>query len=841
MIRVSVFRCGFGTIAAFARACCTNLNLASQTSRVTAVSRFYRFFLGYPKVLLLAVLALTCVAIWQARTFTFDASADTLVVQGDPKLATYLEMSDLFGGDEFLVLAYSPKESPMFAEAALQRLSALQAEVAQIKGVAGVFSILDAPLIKSPPIPLEEMSEGYKTLRDKGVDLELARQELTTSPLFRNYLVAADGTASAISIDLERDDTLNQLREQRDAMRAEPQVDPAQLATVEADYRAAREAYVADRAELISAVRQVRDRFDDDATIYISGVPMIAADMIKYVKSDLALFGSLVFGLIVMFLAFFFRRVRWVVLPIVVSALSILMTVGILSFFEKPVTVISSNFISLLAIICISFSIHLIVRYRELLEENPEIEHSALVLETMESKFAPCVYTALTTMLAFGSMLASRIVPVEDFGWMMCLGIVLAFFVTYIVFPALLLVLGKGEPSSTLGSQVELTVVLSRFCVRYSGRVLIFAALVAAVAVVGLSKVSFDNRFVDYFDEDTDINAGMIFIDQHLGGTLPFDVYLQLGKYEAYVDEDDPFASPSDDDWPERYWFTDDRIAAIRKVHENLEAKSMTGKVISLATLERVTREFNEGEALTNLELAYVLGQLPETVRERLIEPYAKPASGYARLNARIMESGPHFSRLDLIKDVRQHATSEAGFAEDEVIVTGMLVLFNDMLQQLAESQKQTLLYVVLATFFMFALLLRSIKLALLALIPNIIAAASVVSIMGYANIPLDMMTITIAAICIGIGVDDAIHYLHRFREEYQEGQSVTEAVQESHLTIGRAMYFTTMVIIGGFSILAFSNFLPTVYFGILTAIAMGLAMLANLTVLPSLLIRFYR
>ncbi|MEX2326536.1 MAG: MMPL family transporter, partial [Pseudomonadales bacterium] len=553
-------------------------------------------------------------------------------------------------------------------------------------------------------------------------------------------------------------------------------------------------------------------------------------------------FGSLVMVLIVLLLIFFFRRFRWVVLPLLISGVSILITTGILAFAGKPVTVVSSNFIALLAIICISFSIHLIVRYRELLTDDPEINHRDLVIDTMESKFAPCLYTGLTTMLAFGAMLASRIVPVEDFGWMMCLGIVISFFVTYTLFPAALLVLGKGVPSSTLGNRIELTRLLSRLCVDHSKKVLAVSLLIVLIAAGGLTRVSFDNRFVDYFAEETDIYAGMVYIDQHLGGTLPFDIYLDLGEYEGYEgDEADPFAAPTEETWPERYWFTRDRIETVAAVHEKLVAHAETGKVISISTLERLARQFNDGEPLSNLEMAYALGQLPAGVREQLVEPYAKPKAGYANINARIKESGPRFSRTELIEDIRSYATGDLGLEADRVIVTGMMVLFDDMLKQLADSQRQTLLYVVLATFVMFALLLRSPLLALLALIPNVIAAATVIAVMGYANIPLDMMTITIAAICIGIGVDDAIHYSHRFKAEFQDDKTVAQAVEAAHRTIGRAMYFTSTIIIGGFSILTFSNFLPTVYFGSLTALAMLLALLANLTLLPSLLIRFYR
>ncbi len=804
----------------------------------------YRQVLQRPRTLLLVVLVVLAIPAVFVKDFSFDASADTLVVEGDPKLAVYGQMSNLFGGDEFIVLAYSPDNGQMFTRDHLQTLAELQTRIGDLPGVAGVFSLLDAPLVQSPSIPIEEMSSSYRTLRDANVNLDLARTELTNSPLFRNFLVSPAGDASVIRIDLSPDIRLQELYQRRDELRGDAtktdKAVAAELSRVEAEYQAVRQDYVETRRQLIVAIRSIRDDFDGAADIYISGVPMIAADMIEFVKTDLALFGSLVFCAIVILLYFFFRRIRWVLLPICISATSILVTMGLLGLVHKPVTVISSNFISLLAIICISFSIHLIVRYRELLAEQPDTDHRSLVLETMESKFAPCVYTGLTTMLAFGSMLASRIVPVEDFGWMMCLGIVVSFIVTYSVFPTVLLLLGKGEGSTTLGKPVFFTNLMSQLCQKHAMPIILTAFVIACLAGVGLSQISFENRFVDYFDDDTDIYQGMVYIDQHLGGTVPFDVYLQLGAFDSTPIEDDFFSTPEPEEWPERYWFTRDRIATVGAIHESIAQRQVTGKVLSLFTLDKLSRGFNDGEPLSNLELAYVLGELPAAVRNQLVLPYARPDEGFARISARVKESGPYFSRSALVADIRQTAR-DLGLADDQVIVTGMMVLFNDMLEQLADSQLRTLAYVVLATLLMFVVLLRSVLLGILALVPNVIAAAAVISVMGYSHIPMDMMTITIAAICIGIGVDDAIHYLHRFREEFAACGDVKAAVQQAHLTIGRAMYFTSVIIMAGFSILAFSNFLPTVYFGLLTALAMLLAMLVNLTVLPSLLIVFYR
>ncbi|MCB1644680.1 MAG: RND family transporter [Pseudomonadales bacterium] len=786
---------------------------------------------------MLVLLAVTVAACLGLQRFSFDASVDTLVVEGDPGVARYLEMNDIFGGDEFIVLTWRPRHGELLAASSLADLAQLQTSLEALPGVQGVFSVLDAPLLQSPPVPVEKLSDGYKTLRMPGTDKSAALQELRNSPLYSSYLMARDGSAMALRVDLQRESELEEIRQRKDRLLAEQTdpADPQQLEKLQAELGVARRAYVDRRAALISNIRALRSGYEDRYEIFISGVPMIASDMIQFVRADLKIFGSLAFAVILVLLFFFFRRPRWVLLPVVISAVSIAISMGILGWMEKPVTVISSNFISLMAIICISFSIHLIVRYRELLARHPERTHRDLVEETMRSKFAPCLYTALTTLLAFGSMLVSHIVPVEDFGWMMCLGIVISFLVTYLLFPSILLLIGKGEAASTLAAEIGLTQVFSRWVRHHNGKLLLVAAMISVFALMGIRQVSFENRFIDYFGKDTDIYQGMRFIDENLGGTVPFDIYLHFTPHESVAGGDDFFGSS--DPYPERYWYTPGRLAKTDALEQAVAAMNGTGKTISLATLERVARQFNDGEPLEATELSYVLGQIPADIRAQVIEPYGRPDQGLMRINVRMKESGAYFSMDQIVADIRSYATGHLGMEQDRVIVTGMMVLFNDMLKQLADSQIRTLFYVVGATFVMFALLLRSVSLAVLALIPNILAAASIIAVMGYLGIPLDMMTITIAAICIGIGVDDAIHYLHRFREELAGADSVAAAIEAAHNTIGRAMYFTSVVIMAGFSILAFSSFMPSVYFGLLTALAMLLALLANLTLLPALLL----
>ena len=770
--------------------------------------------LARPRTLLIVGALLAALAAFYSTRFSFDASADTLVVEGDANFAAYERITETFSGDDFLLITFAPLDGALLSDTNIEIMARLQARIAGTAGVSSVFSLLDVPLLKSPPVPITELSAQLKTLRSEDVDRELAIQELSTSPLFRELLISADGGSGAMRANM---------------------TPPPEIGADDNPLQA-RKRYLAARDKTIADIRDIQSEFSDFGRIHIGGVPMIAADMIAFVKSDLVVFGGAVLLLIMLVLYVAFRALRWVLLPMATAGLAVLYTTGMLGFLQTAATVISSNFVSLLVIMTISLTIHLIVRYRELsaLEDGPRGE--ALVTETFVSKFAPCFYTALTTIAAFGSLTVSDIPPVEDFGAMMCLGVALAFLTAFTIFPALLMLLVRAEAKGRERPPARLLEQLSRLSRHKPAWVCLVSVAVAIAAGIGMTRLSLDNRFIDYFQDETEIYQGMVYIDQHLGGTVPFEVVVSFKPWEAVEIEDDLFADDSDE-FPDRYWFSRDKLDRLGALHKALESRAEVGKVLSVASLDELARDFTDGEPLNDLELVAVLGAVPASIKTELIDPYAAPDKGQMRLSGRVIESGPYFDRDALVAEVRGFAENELGFAPDEVIVSGMLVLFNDMLQELFNSQRDTLAYVLLATLLMFLILLRSVKFAVLGLLPNILAAAAVVGFMGLAGIPLDMMTTTIAAISIGIGVDFAIHYLHRYRTEVAAGNSAGAAVEICHANIGRALYLTGITIIIGFSVLVFSNFVPTIMFGLLVAVAMGLALIANLSLLPSLLV----
>lgn len=817
--------------------------LSSKTIH-SLMSNFFkamsRSYFNAPYWVLAFVFVLAVSAASQLHHFTYDASADTLVAENDADLNYFLEVSENFGGESFLFITYDPEGAPLFSTQSLNKLADFQNSLEAITGVSSVTSILDVPLVRSPPVEIAKLATDYKTLRQMDVDLSLAKAELVNSPLFHELLISKDGNVTALRVGIEADAHLETLRKTRQDLRRAENKSADQIARLQAledEYQAAKRDFVADQERLMADIRQARDNVSGQAKVYLAGVPMIASDMIRFVKNDITTFGGICLALVMVILMVFFRQLRWVVLPILTALLSVMITAGLLGFLRQPVTVISANFVALLIIFSISFTMHLMVRYRELSRDLIDASAQDILTQTMVDKFAPCIYTALTTMVAFASLTASDIVPVDALGWIMCLAMIVAFVVNYTFFPAMVRILPTRPSLPLPDQQPHVLRALQTVSIRASGVVLGLAVFAVIISALGISRLSTESRFIDYFRQSSDIKQGLVFVDENLGGTTPMDVILNFAPYvEESFDEDDDFFSDEGDVYPERYWYTPDKIEKLRQLEAYLKTKPEVGKIISLATLEEIARSFNEGEALNTVELAAIVGLLPEDLRREFLLPYSTPREGILRISMRMRETVPGTSRDALIAEITDFAVNEAGFRAEAVHVTGMNVLFNNMLKLLYQSQLSTIGLVVLATFLMLFVLLRSFSLAVIGVIPNLLSAILVLGFMGLAGIKLDMMTMTIAAIIIGIGVDNAIHYLHRFKQEKAQGRSTTDAIVNSHKSIGFALYFTSLTIIAGFSVLGLSNFIPTVYFGLLTAMAMGLSLIMNLAVLPSLL-----
>lgn len=796
--------------------------------------------------------------------FRLDASADSLVLENDQALHYYRAIKARYGSDDFLIVTYTPS-GDLFDEMVLTDLQKLRDGFRALKGLDSVISILDVPLIDSPRVTLTELRDSIRTLEKPDTDRQLARRELLSSPLYANLFISQDGGTTALLLNMHRDETYYALRSQRNRLR-EMQFDGElnaqqrdQLTSVTQGFSAYSTELLERQSDLISDVRKLMAEHRKGARLHLGGVPMIAVDSIDFIHHDLLTFGLGVLAFLIVLLAVAFGKLRWVLLPLLTCFSSGVVMVGFLGLSDWPVTVVSSNFISLLLIITLSLTIHLIVRYQELHAEQPEASQHALVLETVKKKLLPCFYTATTTMVAFSSLLISDIRPVVDFGWMMTIGMAVAFLIAFTLFPASLMLLRPGQPSRQRDITRMITVFLAKQIASHGKVILTAFALLVLLSGIGISQLTVENRFIDYYKKSTEIYQGMKLIDRKLGGTTPLDIVIDaptylpeqneqaLGSEEAALLEDLDFdpeefeLEPKNDTaiTARSYWFNTGKLKEITAIHDYLDKLPESGKVISIATSIEILGMLDPPSLTDNFLLSVLYNNLPDEIKEILFVPYLSPQGDQLRFSMRVFESDLSLQRNELLDKIRKHLTRQLGLNNEQVHLTGMVVLYNNMLQSLFRSQILTIGVVFLAIFIMFILLFRDLKIAAITLVPNLVAAAMVLGLMGWLGIPLDLMTITIAAICIGIAVDDAIHYVHRFIGEYRKHRDYWTAVRRCHTSIGRAIYYTSITVILGFSILALSNFIPTIYFGLLTGFSMLIALLANLTLLPLLLVRF--
>jgi len=801
---------------------------------------YSKLVFGRPVLAIVLLLAVTATFGWYAQYFTLDASADSLLMEGDEELEFSRQVNNRYGARDAVTIAFTPR-ADLFSQESFAILAALRDELLTIDRVDSVDSLLNVPVFGATE--LLSISENYDTVLTPGIDLAAAREELVSSPVFSNAIISPDGQTAALLVSFARDEQYHgliqareDLRRKRDAQGLSADESQA-LEQVTAEFDAYSAITAEQRHEDIGRIREILTGYQNSATIYLGGAPMIADDLVTFVQNDLATFSVGVFAFIVFALGLIFRRLRWIFMPLACCAVAGVIVVGVLGLMDWRVTVVSSNFMSLLLITTISLTVHLIVRYRQLRATRRFTEHGKLLRHTVLSMWKPCLYTSLTTIVAFASLLISGISPIISFGWIMVIGVLTALLVVFTLFPALMALLSKDDEVYEQQSSLALTSGLARMTDRLGNKVLWISALVLVFSIVGLTRLKVENSFIDYFSEDTEIYQGMSLFDEKLGGTLSMDVVVNLPVVED--DFDDGFDDGFEEEPNDAYWFTGDKMDEIKRIHDYLDNNPQTGKVLSFGSVIHLAEKLNNNAPVDSFVWALLYSRIPETLKNSVLTPFVSVAENQVRFNVRVIESDENLNRNELINGITRGLQEEFGYAPEQVRVTGILVLYNNVLQSLYQSQILTLGVVLLAIMIMFLFLFRSLPIAVLCIIPNIIAALLVLGLMGWMGIPLDIMTITIAAIAVGIGVDNTIHYMHRFQHEFQRLGSYRDTMFYCHDSIARAMYFTTMTVVAGFSILVLSNFIPTIVFGLLTSIAMMVALLGALTLLPQLLIAF--
>ena len=806
---------------------------------------YKKIVIDFSKITIFLLGILLFFSFYQSKNFNLDASSDALLLEGDKDLKYLRQINDRYGAKDFLFLTYTPVSSFVEKETILN-IQLLKSKIEKLTWVDSVITIIDVPLLKSTDENLMDRLKNYKNLAHPEIDRKRGFEEILNSPIYKNYVISEDGKTSGIIVYLKKDERLAEYVKIKDKYYNQAKdiglnkEEKEKYKKFLKEYEQYKNLYNIRNSQNIAEIRDVISKYGESAKIHLGGIPMIADDMMSFIKSDIVVFGIGVFIFIIFTLWFIFKNVKWVIMPLAGCATSVIVMIGLLGLFGWKVTVISSNFIALMLILNMAMNIHLTVRFLQIKKEFPEFSKQDAVLEASKKMMLPILYTVLTTICAFLSLIFSGIKPIIDFGWMMTIGLIVSLLITFLLLPSLLNIFSSENETSI--KDTEKSFITSIFASIAKGNtvlIFLFTALIIISSVIGVFKLKVENSFINYFNKETEIYKGMKKIDDDLGGTTPLNVILKFPQ-KKLQEKDDEFSEWDDDNdenaHKAKYWFTRDKMDKILNVHDYLESLPEIGKVLSFGSILRVAEDLN-GKELQSLEIAVLYSKIPDEIKREIISPYISVDKDEARLNLRVKDSLKDLKRDELIKKIKEELNTKLGLDKEEYRLSGVLILFNNLLQSLFKSQILTLGIVMLGIFGMFFILFRNIILSLIGVVPNFLAAFFILGIIGLMDIPLDMMTITIAAITIGIAVDNSIHYIYRFKEEFKKIKNYNETVDRCHSTVGIAILNTSITIVFGFSILVLSNFIPTIYFGIFTGIAMLLAMISVLTLLPKLLL----
>ena len=786
-------------------------------------AQFYEnIIIKNPKIIFIILLITLLSFGYHSKDFRLDASSETLLIEDDPDLKYLQEISNRYGSKEFLILTYTPKDG-MMTDTSINNLLSLKYKLQSLDWVHNVVTLLDIPLLDNSDAPLQERLENFKTLKDDDVDKLRGFREIISSPVFKNFVISEDGKTSGIIVYIKK---------------VEPLKDIENKSKREIDIF--RDKVKKQNHNNILEIREIIKSYEDIGKIHLGGIPMIADDMMTFIKSDIIIFGFGVLLFIIITLWYVFRKLIWILVPISSCLFSVVIMTGLLGLLGWKVTVISSNFIALMLILTMAMNIHMSTRFLQLKESFPDKNIIDLLILTTQKMFWPILYTVLTTIIAFLSLIFSEIKPIIDFGWMMTMGLITSFIITFTLLPTLISFVPRENIAFNKYKESKLTKFFSKLSQEYSKSIFLISGLIIILSIMGISRLEVENSFINYFSKNTEIYKGMKLIDEKLGGTTPLEVIIKFPEKDLKSDDKDEFEdwdNENNEENNDKYWFTKDKIDKITSVHNYLDSLPETGKVLSFSSIIDVATSLNNNKPLGTLEMGVLYSKIPESIKTEIIDPYISIKESEARINLRIIDSQKNLRRNELIKKINYDLKNKIGLDENEFRLAGVLILFNNLLQSLFTSQILTLGFVMIGIFAMFMILFRNIKLSLIGVVPNFIAAFFILGIIGLLGIPLDMMTITIAAITIGIAVDNSIHYIYRFKEEFQFSKNYNETINICHLTVGKAILNTSITIVFGFSILVLSKFIPTIYFGIFTGIAMLFAMISVLTLLPSLIL----
>jgi len=806
------------------------------------INSIYKKILEQPKLILIFLLILLSLAFYQGKKFQLDASADTLLIENDPDLNYLRSINERYASEDFFVVTYSPKQT--LNKNNINEFKKFVNEIDNFKWVSKTISVLNSPLFESSDKPLIEKIKDIEYITSKDVDFNKALKELKNSPVYKKLIINEDASVFGIVVYIkDNQEYLSALKlnknfldkKEKNQLTSENKIQfDKHSIYLEKLKKQRNKEYEDYNVEIRSHIANYKTQ----ASINLSGIPMIIDDLINYVKKDIVIFGSGVFIFMLITLWIIFRDIKWVIFPLLSCLISIALMIGTLGYLNWKVTVISSNFISIMLVLTMEINIHYIQRYKQFQNLYPKKTETQLTQLTANGIFQSILYGVFITIIGFLSFIFCDIRPVIDFGYMMSVGLIISMLVTMILLPSLIIQFKPKIVKKDQSKDSKFFKNLAHFAINQKLLIIFSSAGILLASFYGSSKITVENSFINYFNKDTEIYKGMKLIDEKLGGTTPLEIIVKFKDTSSKKDaSDDFFETSNSDEFKDSYWFTNFRTETIANIHKYLESLPEIGKVLSFYSVIQMGEKINDNKKLGSLEMAILYSKLPDDIKKNIVTPYISIENNEARFSVRVVDSNPNLNRKELLKKMQKHLEENLKLSKDDFKVTGVFVLFNNQLQSLYKSQIQTLSFSYFGILFALFILFRSWKLSLIASAPDIVASMLILGSLGFLKIPLDMMTITIATIVMGIGTRAGIYYINRFKTEFAIHKDYKKTIIACHQTVGRSIVIAALTIIFGFSILVLSNFNPTINFGILIGIAIFAALILSLTIMPLLLL----
>ena len=796
----------------------------------------FKTILKYPKQILFCCILFFFISLFYAIKLPIDASSESLILENDKDFKIYEEILQDYQTKDFLILAFIPKDGDVFSNHSLQILQKITQDIKKIPQVQDTLSILNAPLLKSTPnLELQEILKINPTLLSKQTDKNLAKNEILNHPFYTQNIISKNAKTAGILIYLKEDIKLKELTQLKNT--ANTKEEKQNIQNLIHTHKQNSQIH---NAQTIQALKSLKEQYIAEGKVYLGGIMLIASDMIDYVKSDLITYGTALSIILALMLWIFFRHIYFVALSFCVCLFSLVVSSGIFSFFGYQITIVSSNYVSLLLIISVSLIVHLIVSYLEFYEKFPKASQKNLVYAVMLNKASPSFFAVLTTIIGFLSLVFSKILPIIHLGIIMSIGVSVALIFTFMLFGAILVILPKPQKVKDLPKWHHIFLLkCANLATNKPKLIYAISFLCIAFSIYGIMNLKVENSFVNYFKDDSEIKQGLLTIDQDLGGTIPLEIIINFQDKSSKDSSLSDFENEFEEEFnvleqQDSYWFDSQKLRIAEKIHTYLANKEYIGSILSLHSLSMLVGSLGLGA--DDFTIAFLYKNSPQNLKNQLFTPYANIAKNQMRFVFRTFDSNPNLKRNLFIHEIQNDLTTLLQNESVTFKINGMMVLYNNLLQSLIASQVDTLSLVIGAIFLVFVLIFRSFKLSVIALLTNLIPLGAIFGFLGISGIPLDLMGITIAAICLGIGVDDVIHYIHRYKEELKS-HSIKQAIIRSHSSIGNAMYYTTLIIVVGFCAMMTSNFIPTIYFGLLTTLVMLLMLAGSLILLPTFLI----